>query len=347
VAWTALETDTAALLEAEGFARSEALIVTALASHRYARTLGKLIDVLSGHTGLENIENTQRAVTNLVAADILIITQHGHQDIITLAPDVSRILEDSGKSAAAVAVATLEQVPVARVRALGPMAAKAIVVSFAEAIATAERVIRLPFFSSTATIEGIDALSERAHAGVEVRVMLASPEVMSKLRGASHAQRTKRAIASWRETTRHWPNTELRVATRAEDVELGGSMSIDTRLLRLDVHEPLAERSIYGEMIEVNSAGGNVIRMFDSYFDQAWMRARPVHWTARAARLVASWKWAVVSAAAILAIVYLPSNSWRELVIGIAATSILAAADESSGRVKLLWRRLAQAIRDN
>ena len=340
MAWTAPEMAAIAVLEADGFNPTEAMIVTAMVSRRYARQLEKLVDVLSGHTGLEDTHAAQSAISNLISAGLLSVIHYAHRDLIIFSRDGLGILEATGKGRSCKILGELENVPVIRLESLGPMADKSIVASFREAVVSAERLIRLPFFSSTANIEGVEYLHQRALAGVELRIMLGSPSVMRVLRGASHETRTKRAIASWKEKTKDWPNTEVRIAQRASDIELGGSMSIDGRLLRLDVHEPLVERSIYGEMIAFYATGANVIRMFDSQFDVAWLRAQPTRLRARVLPEISSWKWAVTTALSFTAIWLVSNLNWRELLIGITVTALFAALDESKRRIQTVWRRL-------
>ncbi|RKR87280.1 hypothetical protein BDK92_1555 [Micromonospora pisi] len=338
--WTGMERAAISALETEGFTPVQARILTAMVMHRYARERRKLVDVLSGHIGLESTASVNVAIDDLLARQLLTLTPYVGNVLITTSTDYVGQLKALNLLASATALESLGRMPVLRFESLGHMTDRNVLDTFHDAVCSAHRIIRITFFESLAGIEGLQDLRDRSSAGVEIRVLLGSPKVMKELRGASHEQRARRAIESWKTATSDWPNTEVRIAVTAQDIECGSSVSIDGRILRLDVHEPLAERSLMGEMLMVNERGGNLIRLFDANFDAAWDRATPTRRTLLVRRAVVAWRWTATAMATVTAAALLAPSAWRELLTGVAATSLLAAADENRARFRLLWRRL-------
>ncbi|MFB8777279.1 hypothetical protein [Streptomyces broussonetiae] len=341
--WSVIEDAAVEQLVTAGFSPVDSRVLTAMVSRRYARERLKLIDVLSGHIGLENVSEISGAVDRLTARGFLTHVPYSGRHLLSVSPDYASHLRNSGLTDAADSLESLMWAPVTRFQSLGPMTEPGTLSSFLQAVSGAQRVIRLPFFSSSAEIEGIEALEQRCRAGVELRILLGSPKTIKEIRGPSHAARARRSIESWTAKTRRWPNTEVRLAQSVEDVEYGSSMSIDGRLLRMDVHEPLAERSLAGEMLLVHETGGNLIRLFDKTFDEIWERSLPVKGFARLRRGVASWRWSIVAATLLAASVTVPDSVWQDLASGAAVTAIFAAFDESHGRLRTVWQRMTNA----
>ncbi|WP_146605768.1 hypothetical protein [Micromonospora craterilacus] len=340
--WTIPERSAFAALEGEGFSPIHARILTAMVMHRYARERRKLVDVLSGHIGLERTQSVYAAIDDLLARRLLAVTPYAGKSLLTAAPDYLVRLRAEKLTASAAALERLGRMPIERFESLGQMTDAKVLESFHEHVCSAHRLIRLSFFESLAEIEGLADLRDRAEAGVEIRVLLGAPKAMKDLRGASHEKRAKRAIRSWREATRNWPNTEVRVARTTQDIECGSSASIDGRLLRLDVHEPLAERSLMGEMLLAHEAGGNLIRLFDHSFDAAWARAIPTRRWPLIRRAAGAWRWTATAGVTVPVATALQDSAWRDLLIGVAATSLLAALDENRTRLQVWWRRLTR-----
>ena len=335
--WSAAENTTIQVLENDGFGPIDARIMTAMVSRRYAREFPKLVDVLSGHVGLEDTIAINSGLQGLLSREILTQTPYSTRILTSISPNYDERLRELNHQKSADALKPLQESPIPRFASLGPMTDPRVLQTFRDAVSGAQRIIRIAFFTSLADIEGIDDLHNRAQAGVIIRILLGSPRVMDTLRGHSHRQRAIRAINSWTAKTRNWPNTEVRLANRPQDIECGSSLSVDGRLLRFDVHEPLAERSLMGEMLLVQEAGGNLIRMFDTNFDSAWNRAVPTRGLARVRSVVFSWKWTLATVVATVLALSLKASAWREIVAAIAATCLFAALDESRDRIRALW----------
>lgn len=340
MSWTPSENRTILQLEADGFGPIEARIITAMASRRYARDTPKLIDVLSGHVGLEDTLLVSASLQSLLNRSVLTHISYNGRHLTAIDPNYAERLRATNYAKSAEVLEALQASPIGRFKSLGQMTDNHILETFTEAVLSAQRIIRIAFFASLADIEGIEALHGRAQAGVEVRILLGSPQVMEQLRGRSHRKRAVRAIDSWRAKTHDWPNTSVRLATQVRDIEYGSSLSVDGRLLRFDLHEPLAERSLLGEMLLVHETGGNLIRMFDATFDDAWHRAFPTKTVARLWKRLIDWKWSVATVAAVCWTLALPGSGWREIVAGVAVTCFFAALDENKDRIKMYWRRL-------
>lgn len=343
--WTIEESNAIIHLENIGFSAREARTVAAMASGRYVRERDKLIDILCGHIGLENRAATEQTVESLMARGCLTETKTGNYLLISLNNQFIASVEHEEAAAAIKALDALERVHRPRARMLGNMTDPTQLLAFRGAINEAESIIRLPFFSSSADIEAIPNLRERAEAGVEVRILLASPTVMGQLRGRAHVSRSKAAIKSWVQVTRGWPNCIVRVARSLSDIELGSSMSVDGRLLRLDLHEPLIERSLAGQMLEVNAGGANLVRAFDRSFDSSWRTARSTAMFERMRRSSWSVRWTVATTLALIALLTVTNSNFHDVIAGVLATCIIGAVGENYKRIAEATRRAREGRR--
>ncbi|MGH3942214.1 MAG: hypothetical protein ACRDTG_27055 [Pseudonocardiaceae bacterium] len=337
--WNDAENAAIDALQRDGFNSVDARVITALISRRYVRELPKLIDILSGHVGLEDHHNVRMAVDSLLHQDIITGATVQGRTLLGITPDFADNLVTQGQSSSAAALKSLQWAPNTRLEMLGPMTDPAVLETFKNALSSASYMIRIPFFTSSADIEAIDILENRARAGVHVRILLGSPSVIAEIRGPSARSRAERAVDSWKTRTRNWPNTEIRLASRVIDIQFGSSLSIDGSSLRLDLHEPLAERSLMGDMVKVNSSAGNLVRVFDAAFDEAWRRALPISKLGRIFRFLKSVRWTLTTAVSLPAALLISGNS-KELVGGIAVASLFAALDENKERIALAWRRV-------
>lgn len=338
--WTDEEEQLIVELEAVGRTRVAARVLTAMISRRYAREKTKLTDILSGHVGLENLEATGDCVDGLLREGLLVAVIHGGQSVIKAVLDLETLLQASGHVTAAQLVASIRPRTLKRFESIGAMTAPEVIAGLDGAIRGARRTIRLVFLTSDANLEALAALEQRARAGVRVQVLLGSPTVVAQLRGASQEARAKRAIESWKAKTRGWPNVEIRVAHYAESLDCPSSFCRDSELLRLDVHEPLAERSLEGEMLVAYRNAGNLIRLYERYFDRAWTDAEPINLIRRFGWQVKRTRWTVAATLLIPTSLVVSETGPHDLLAGAAIAALVAALDENHARAAELWRRV-------
>jgi hypothetical protein len=134
--------------------------------------------------------------------------------------------------------------------------------------------------ATTPHLASVPILLERAQRGVKVKIILAAPHIVSQLRGETMQETAKEAILGWTAHAANCPNMEVRVTQTLADTYLATCMLVDGRHLRFDVYDPHRQRSLQGEMIEIQSPDGldfNMIRMFRSQFEEAWLRAMPLN----------------------------------------------------------------------
>jgi hypothetical protein len=339
MSWTAIETTTIAELEQSGFTATNARVLTAMVSRRYARERSKLLDVLSAHTGLERQASVDECLTSLARQGLIATVIYDGNPLVGIAQDLGPKLVDINQRAATALVGLVAR-PISRFGTLGPMTDPAVLGSFGRAIADAHGTIRMVFLTSDTNIEGIHELEARARAGVDIRILVGDPDTVAAIRGGSSKARAQRAIESWVSLTRPWPNTQVRIAKDAADLDCPSSFSRDGELLRLDVHEPLSERSLMGEMLVAHPAGGNLIRLYERHFDAAWERARSTRRVQRLSRVIAGFRWALATAATAVVTFSMGEGAPREVAAGILAATALAAVDESGARFVRLWRRV-------
>jgi hypothetical protein len=168
----------------------------------------------------------------------------------------------------------------------------------------------------------VGILRERAEAGVQVRILLAAPELVAKWRGQPMREKAVERIRQWQSRFRDRRSVTIRMCRTEADMELATCVSVDGGLVRLDICDPYRQRSLDGVMIEVESPAGytpNVVRIFGRLFETAWQRSLRFGRLARTANFLGRW-WKAWTAVLILAAAFLPISvpHWSEILIGVS-----------------------------
>jgi len=188
----------------------------------------------------------------------------------------------------------------------------------------------------------VSTLQDRARQGVNVRILLASPKVAEKFRGATIMPISQEAISGWIQNAKGYPKMEIRIAHLPEDMMFATSWLADGKLLRIDIYDPSKQRSLEGVMIEVESPYGlqlNLVDIFQARFNEAWERAEPTNILAKLKWWLArGWQWWAFLASIIIAGLMIKNPLWSGLAVSVAAT-FLANAVVSSWPIILSFIR--------
>jgi hypothetical protein len=266
-------------LNKSGMPISQATVVVIMTARSITRSRSQLVDViLTGYPGLEDDTETDSAVGALLASGWLVETSASGLTLCTAAPDIARRVAeyvDDPTIAERLLNARVLQDP--SITLLGPINGEETRLAFLRALRGAQRDIRLPFLATPATLEPVSELESRARQGVRLRILLASPDVVSRIRGDSQRKRAHDSVRGWTDLTRDWPNTEVRVTKAPIDVLMSASCSFDETRAQLAVYDIWRQRSQESTLVEVYQIGSklNLVQLFNQHFDTAWNRARP------------------------------------------------------------------------
>jgi hypothetical protein len=220
---------------------------------------------------------------------------------------IGAFLEDESISAK---LLSLRRAHEPSVYVVGPMADYKVYTTYLSLLEGSQSVINMPMLATAPEALGsLDVITSRAQRGVVVRILLGSPKLISRVRGGVVGESSKKNIKHWKNIVKKSKRIKVRVSNVSKDMIIGTCMSIDGRVLRLDVYDFMKQRSKEGIMLEASATDGrslNIIEMFDIYFEQAWVRARPID-------LIGSMLWYF-------------SKNWHFIlffVFGISATAIL------------------------
>ena len=315
-------------LERAGMTFEGACIATIMVNRNISTILDQLVDeVITGYPGLEDVPRVRQALDNLVAQGWLETLNVNGVIYCRSAADLYSRIEDRAGHDAVQKLATLRATQGANLTVFGVIYEQETVDAIHEAIRRAQREIRLPLLATPTTIEIARDLESRARKGVQLRLLVASPEVVVALRGESQLKRAEQSVAGWTQVARSWPNTQVRVATAVPDVVMAASASFDREQLLLAVFDPRRQRSHQGTVLAVGQAGyvPNLVTLFDRYFEEAWARGRPTDGFARVWWTISRFGWEIAFALSLaVAFAYLSSSPVvGNLAIGIAGTTLI------------------------
>ena len=257
-----------------------AAVAVLMATRDHSRRQQQLIEVaLCGYPGLEDKSIIAAAVHHLLNIHWLQRSRRGAEGLIAAATDLpSKIAERAGDPS------IVDKLRVARdqqeqyVRLLGGMTHPEAERAFRLAVAGSQSTIKLPMLGTPPTFEGVNDLLARAAAGVEILVLLASPTLVSELRGPSAHKRASLSIAGWRDLARQHSHLHIRITHRRQAMLTAASASFDGVKAQLAVYDPYAERSQSSQVIQAYKRGAivNLTELVDDHFDREWSRARPI-----------------------------------------------------------------------
>ena len=342
-ALTSEELDVVEKLTNSGIARAAATVAVAMVTREHARPEAELIDIVRQYQGLEHREHAVAAISTLKEKGWLVETDAYGITLLRQATDLRKQIADTlGNKSIERALSKLRSVNDSMVTIIGSMTDGYAYTSFLECLRRAHKEVCLPMMATTPKLQAADVIKERATAGVKIRVLLASTDVVCKLRGNSMATASADSIAGWKRHAEHNSNIEVRVTRDPSDMHLASCLIIDDKLLRVDIYAPKSQRSLQGTLIEVTSGEArqlNIVSIFKDAFDDAWSRATPSSKLVRSWHLFRdNWQWwmfALFAAGSFAT----KSSTILSAILGSASASFLANAIVGS------WPKLTSTIR--
>lgn len=336
------EHELAEKLVCSGMDKTSAILAIVLCTREHARPEDELLDIVRQYPGLEDADRSRRAIADLKKREWLVESisynirlLHQHENLRKM---IAVQLNDSSVEAALSDLRSSKQLIF---KVVGSMNDRSTYESFARLLNQAQSHIRLPMLATSPKLSVVQTLKERAAAGVKVRILLAAPKIVAKLRGEPMREAAKESIAGWHSHSKSCSNFKVRVAQRFDHVIMASGMLIDDRVLRIDIYDPEKQRSLEGFMVEFENhehLDHNLFRLLRNHFDEAWQIARPVgFFGAIVWFLRRQWNWSAGAVFAALAM-FFSGNVSLGIFASIAATFFVTAMIES-------WTDLRRWIR--
>lgn len=344
---SSVQNETVLKLQHSGQSFERSMIITVMATRTTATSRRQLIDeVLTGYPGLENPSAVGAAVAQLITDGWLVETDVSGVKQCQAAPDIlTRIGERIGPGpVSALAEFRGRQTP--NFSLIGKIDDQLSVDTIYGAIRSAQREICLPFLGTPSSIAIAEELHERARRGVRIRILVASPEVVAKLRGEAQRQRGVVSVAGWATQTRDWPNTETRIATHADDMLMAASASFDANRVILAVFDTGRQRAHESTVIDVERQGYalNLVALFNRHFNEAWARAKPTNGIRRFWWRLSRFAWEICFIVSlIVASIFAKSQpTLSSIAAGVSATSLVTIGIRYRDWVRRIYARLRQ-----
>jgi hypothetical protein len=334
-------------LHRTGLSLQASTVAVVMATREHARPLRELTDILRQYQNLETPEATDRGVNELREMGWLRQTESYGLWLTHQAPNLRDLLEAKLVSPGlAKEMHEMRSFLQPGIQIVGPMSDTSTYRTYLEILQSAQSEICLPMLATTPNLSSVPIIQERARNGVKVRILLGSPELTMRLRGATMERAAEDAIHGWSRHAQANSSIDIRISSSAEDMEIASCMLIDNRLLRFDIYDASTQRSLEGVMIEVTSPPNldvNLIKVFQREFERGWNNAKPISVLGTIGwHLRKLWQWYCFGASLLLAFAFAKSqkNTWADLFLSVSATFFVTAFVSSFHSLHLFIRRL-------
>lgn len=324
------ELEFARMLADRGIPLPAATLAIALITRGHSRPEQELLHIVRQYQGLEEPRAAAEAVTDLKRRGWLEEYQTYGVTLLRQEPNLLKTVADRLHEAGVTErLRTLRAAVNPYVTVMGSMNDAEVYTSYLELLKGAHSEIRLPMLATTPELGSVPILKERASKGVRVRILLGSPRVVCKLRGATMRDTAVRAIAGWMAHAKEQPNIEVRVTDNVEDTLMATCMCIDDNLLRFDIYDAKKQRSLQGLMIEVKAPPEmdlNLIAVFRKAFDEAWARGyKPTPGGRLLKFLWTNWHWLLFALFTVISIVVAQDQLLFAIFTSVAASFFVSA----------------------
>jgi len=333
-------------LQNSGMSAPAATLATVMLSRGHVRLERELADIVGQYPNLEGDGVAERTITELRRRGWLVRTEHMGLHLTGKAADLQNKIEQQVHNPRIMqelinSMSVHSLLP--NIRILGKMTEPDIYASYVHLLQNSQREVCLPMLATSPNLSVVSILRERARRGVHVRILLGSPNVAERLRGATVAKKSRESIDGWIHNAKGIPRMEVRIAHSVEDMLFATSWTVDGHLLRFDIYDPAKQRSLEGVMVEIISPVGlnlNIIQLFQTHFDEAWKHAEPTHlWGKIHWRFGRGWQWWAFAASTIIAFVLSKNTIWSGIAISVAATFFVNALVTSWPTIRSSIRR--------
>lgn len=338
-------------LVSAGLLEPDAALAVVMTTRGYARPRGDLLQILAQFPALDSEAARQIALHGLLNRGWLRATeQDGAEPLIHQDPElrqlIAQLLDDPG---VADALRSIRSDTEPLVELVGPMKDAHVYRSFIGILRAAQATIFLPMLATAPYDEVVDALVDRAKAGVRIRILLAAPNLVELVRGAHMARLAEERIREWRRLLGSFDNVEIRLYQRAATMRFASWLLVDGVKCRIDIYDPRHQRSLEGVMLETVSPAGldlNLISVVSDGLEQAWATALPLsRWKGIVKR--ARHHWPTISGLVTFGIGLLtPTSAAQNYMFGVssslAATAILRYRHSIAGGLRSLAGRIGE-----
>lgn len=287
------EIDIIQRLEQSGLRRTDATVAVVMTTREHARPRVELLHILRMYQGLESPGDVDGAVDRLIGNQWLEVKTSYDLTLVKQASNLRLLISQKvGVASFERKLKSIRQNIESCVEIVGSMTDEDSYLTFLGRLRQANTEILLPMLATSPDLQSIPILLARAAAGVRIRILLARPDLVARLRGESQRKTAEDAIRGWARQFKGIANVEIRLASRLTDTYLATCLLIDDTVLRLDVYDPHQHRSLQGTLLELRSERGtvwNVTRIVRRVFDEAWNSAIPIRRLGRFRRCLKKW----------------------------------------------------------
>lgn len=334
-------------LTQKGIPKSQAIIAVVMATRSYVRPESELVDILRHYPSLEDSAKSREYLGALRLRGWIVESESYGKVLVAPAEKLASLIANYTGTPSYEQMMTDEKIRnIDSIEVLGPVTET--YHSFLGLLESAQKEICLPMLSTSPSSQAVGILSERAKAGVKVRILIAHPSLTVKLRGPSQQRLAQEAMAGWiRHAKEH--SFAVRVIHAAEDAILSTCLLIDRRVVRFDVYDVHKTRSLQGIILQVRSPDGfsyNFVEATQTLFDQIWNRAQSPAFGARfGAFVTGNWRWLMAAVFLGLTFGARTNQSSMEGVWGSIAGTLLLdgfilSAKQISAALKRLWEKV-------
>lgn len=273
-ALTSEEVHLARTLISAGLKDADAYAAIAMYTRAHSRPEEEIIDIMSLYAGLSGHNTAQKALAELRRKNWIIESSPHQSSKVHLVAHsdfpkiVAEFLNDP-KFEYEVQRARRGNAP--KIEIIGQMNDPIVYQTFGPKINEATNEILLPMINTTPNLAQVQELQNAARNGVKVKILLATPKLVGLIRGNAAKSIAKQKIDGWIKHAKGIDNFQVKITGRASDLWLASSALIDGRTVRLDIYDPISQRSTQGIMLEIISdSESNIALVFKKLFNESW-----------------------------------------------------------------------------
>ncbi len=264
-----------------GLTKAESTLAVVMTTRGYARPKSDLLQILAQYPVLDSDAALELALRRLLERNWLCSTvQDGAEPLIHQDPDLRTLIaEKLNDPGVADALRSIRSDTEPLVEVVGPMKDAHVYRSFIAILRAAQATIFLPMLATPPYADVVDALIDRAKAGVRIRILLAAPNLVEAVRGAHMAQLAAERIQDWQRRVGAFETIDIRTYSRAATMRFASWLLVDGVKCRIDIYDPRHQRSLEGVMLETVSPPGldlNLVSLVTDGLEQAWTNALPL-----------------------------------------------------------------------
>lgn len=318
----------------------------------YARTKTDLVQILTQYPVLDSDSALEVALHQLLERKWLCATaQDGAEPLIHQDPELRGLIADQlNDPGVAELLRSIRSDTEPLVEVVGPMKDAHVYRSFIAILRAAQAAIFLPMLATPPYAGVVDALIDRAKAGVRIRILLAAPALVEAVRGGHMAQLAAQRIQDWKRRFGAFETVEIRTYTRPTTMRYASWLLVDGVKCRIDIYDPRHQRSLEGVMVETLSPPGldlNLVSLVTDGLEQAWFNAMPLDFGRRVLKR-ARLHWLAIAGAVTLglALVVGSVQTLQNYLFGVSSSLVATAIIRYRHSIASGLRSLANRIGD-